>query len=292
MKGRADEKPKPKSALLTLLMGTCDPKSPLFALRLFRKTLVPIIWRLVDYFVRSHLRAEISAVSLTRQGRYLSRSWPKPGSVSQNVNMMPFRTHDRDSLPKELHQYWLLISSCVSDAADVEDIAYLSVHESFVAKGASQRRGGLHIETPGAVQDTELGETYTVGWGMGERRMNRLHGGIFFGSNVEDSCAIWPKWVVTDPQDPGVVGAGGSCEHLREYLGPPVLIRAGEVYWMTDRTPHEALAQESAGWRQFFRLVVGRVTLWYSKHNTANPLCPLPVDVRVIHEDKFAASLK
>jgi hypothetical protein len=288
MKGRS-ERPKPKSALLTLLMGTCDPKSPLFALRLFRKTLLPIIWRFVDDFVRSHLSAEVSAVSLTKQLRSLPQSWPQPRRVNLNVNMMPFRPHDRESLPERLHPYWQLIASCVSGATDVEDVAYLSVHESFVAKGASQRRGGLHIETPGAVQ-AEFGEMYTVGWGLGERQRNRLHGGIFFGSNVAGSCAIWPKWLVTDPHVPGVVGAGGSCEHLREYLGPSVLIRAGEVYWMTDRTPHEALAQECEGWRQFFRLVVGRVTVWHSKHNTANPLCPLPLDVRVIDEDKFAAS--
>jgi hypothetical protein len=104
---------------------------------------------------------------------------------------------------------------------------------------------------------------------------------------VAGACVIWPKWIVTDPHDPGVVGAGGSCEHLRDYLGPPVLMEAEEIYWMTDRTPHEVRPQAHTGWRQFFRLVVGKVTVWHVK-NTANALWPLPPDVRVVHEDEFA----
>jgi hypothetical protein len=36
--------------------------------------------------------------------------------------------------------------------------------------------------------------------------------------------------------------------------------------------------------------VVGKVSVWYSKHNTTNPLCPVPPGVLVIDDDKFAAA--
>ncbi len=276
-----------KKALLTVLLGTYDVGSSLYALRLFRKTLLPMVWREVDESVRSHLSFEVSAVSLKQQRYYVNL--PLATTKAVNVNMLPINTRDKKSLPKELSQYWELIQTCVGNTEDAPEIAYLTVHESFVEKGGLQRRGGLHIETPGTVEDTELGEKYSVGWGVGERRRNRLYGGIFFGSNMTSSCAIWPNVLVVNPHEPGVVGAGGACEYLREYLGPPRLMPAGEIFWMTDRTPHEALPQIEKGWRQFFRLVVGKVSVWYSKHNTANPRCPLPSDVKVIHEDKFVA---
>ena len=296
-----------KNALLTVLLGTTDPGSSLYALRLFRKTLIPIIWRMVDSFVWAHLSFETSAV-LTVQG-WRTRLWPEPHKKPLNVNMMPFRMGRQESLPSELLGYWNLIDCCLREVSPEgrEEIGYVSVHETFVLKGGSQRRGGLHIETPGALLDTAIGDSYTIGWGVGERTKHHLvggelfvvsvvpfqkpflFGGIFFGSTMSNSCAIWPNVLVVDPHVPGVVGAGGSCEHLREYLGPGArMMNEGELWWMTDRTPHEALPQEKEGWRQFFRLVVGKVTVWYSKHNTPNPLCELPPDVRVIDEDKFA----
>jgi hypothetical protein len=76
----------------------------------------------------------------------------------------------------------------------------------------------------------------------------KLHGGIFFGSNVSGTCAIWPNKIVVDVDDPGAVGTGGSCEHLRHYLGPALEMKAREIWWMTDRTPHEALPQRRGEW--------------------------------------------
>jgi hypothetical protein len=42
---------------------------------------------------------------------------------------------------------------------------------------------------------------------------------------------------------------------------------------------------EQDGDRQFFRLVVGRISAWYSAHSTANPL--VEPDAPVVHGDKF-----
>ena len=37
--------------------------------------------------------------------------------------------------------------------------------------------------------------------------------------------------------------------------------------------------------RRYFRLVVGKVSHWYSRHSTANPL--VKPDAKVLDEDKF-----
>ena len=77
-------------------------------------------------------------------------------------------------------------------------------------------------------------------------------------------------------------------------LGPCTrTLEAGELIWMTDRTPHESLpipaAAASAGTRrQYFRLVVGQVSAWFADHSTPNPLGTVPPpEVRIVHGDKF-----
>jgi hypothetical protein len=84
-----------------------------------------------------------------------------------------------------------------------------------------------------------------------------------------------------------MVDKGGGCEYLREWIGTGTKLQANELIWMTDRTPHEALPQQSSGNRQFFRLVMPSVSHWFAKHSTANPKVPLPDHVKVIEGDKF-----
>jgi hypothetical protein len=77
---------------------------------------------------------------------------------------------------------------------------------------------------------------------------------------------------------------------MRPRLGPPRLLEAGELCWLTDRTPHEALPLTRSTdrvYRQFFRLVVGPVDVWYARHSTPNPRGLQP-DARISFEDKFA----
>lgn len=53
------------------------------------------------------------------------------------------------------------------------------------------------------------------------------------------------------------------------------------------RTPHESLPLKRAAHRQFFRLVVGKIDVWYARHSTPNPACPVPDDVHISHVSKF-----
>jgi hypothetical protein len=78
--------------------------------------------------------------------------FPKPQDIS--VNMMPFVIGDRNSLPPQLHPYYdNLVLHCPYDESDVDKVGYISVQESMVEAGTSQRRAGLHIDSPGVFED-------------------------------------------------------------------------------------------------------------------------------------------
>ncbi|KAI9327833.1 hypothetical protein DFJ73DRAFT_964656 [Zopfochytrium polystomum] len=67
-------------------------------------------------------------------------------------------------------------------------------------------------------------------------------------------------------------------------------IAAQELVWLTDRTPHEALPVREKVFRQFFRLVTSKVTVWYAAHSTRNDergVVPQS-DVQIVEGDKFA----
>ena len=82
---------------------------------------------------------------------------------------MPIKLWDlENTLPSELQGYKAIIASCYYSnfKVDMEGkygtnndlIGYLTIHESYVEPGTTQRRPGLHIERPGVVasQDTRL----------------------------------------------------------------------------------------------------------------------------------------
>merc|ERR1712039_140944 len=111
-------------------------------------------------------------------------------------------------------------------------------------------------------------------------------------SNVDLSCRIWDCEV-----DPLVIGELGSLEHLRDILEtseeyPSKFLTAGDLVWLSDLTPHEALPLAMDSYRQYFRLVTHKVSVWYEKHSTKNPLgiVPDPEITRVLDYDKFVDS--
>ena len=112
--------------------------------------------------------------------------------------------------------------------------------------------------------------------------------GIWMASNVSGSCMVWPLQI-TSPEE--VIDAHGGIEPLRSRLGPGHALAANQLCWLTDRTPHEAVPWASSGscQRSFFRLVVGPIGVWYSRHNTRNPLGVEP-DAPISDEDKFGSA--
>lgn len=245
--------------------------------------------------------------------------FPEPQGIE--INMMPFVIGDRESVPAEYQQYWPLIQACSVPADQIGNIGYLTIHESAVPAGQSQRRPGLHIESPGRVLPVAHFNTAgpnfadhicsTVNWGAGRfvlqggtpgkgalrssrwpaaglspSRVGTIEGGIFMASTVASSTRVW-DCVVED------VGAGtkglGDCEHARDRLGPGWEVPANTIVWMTDRTPHESVPVQRDTYRQFFRLVTSQLSVWYAQHSTANRLGVKPgFGTRIIAASKFA----
>uniref|UniRef100_A0A7S3P7I3 Uncharacterized protein n=1 Tax=Amphora coffeiformis TaxID=265554 RepID=A0A7S3P7I3_9STRA len=227
-------------------------------------------------------------------GKVNQVEFPPPNN--RNVNMMPIILGHIDSLPADLQCYYPLLDACPYYQDEVGKVAYLTIIESHVDTGATQRRPGLHIESPGVFADPPPHNTETTTcsfspgvehpWGQGVFfGPDRFEGGIYIASNQDDSTQVWDALV--DRTIPGIVDRHGGCEHLRGLVGPGTKLGAGDLVWMTDCTPHEAMPQTTAGVRQFFRLVMPYVSHWYADHSTVNPKVPVPPSVTVIHGNKF-----
>lgn len=217
-----------------------------------------------------------------------------PPPRDRNVNMMPFVLGDRASLPDDLADYWHMIeeADCTFEPGR---IAYLTVQESWVRVGETQRRPGIHTDG-----------TAVFGWGGGA-----------WGGGISDPQPAkpppkpanpWPRPWPNRPSEPlpkknGIYTAStdGRCCFWNEarydvdthgaLLAPPVgtclFACPSTLYWLTDRTPHESLPAQEDGYRQFFRVVSHEIGVWFTRHNTPNPL-GVKSDVIILDDDKFA----
>ena len=94
----------------------------------------------------------------------------------------------------------------------------LTIQESWVKKGTTQRRPGLHVDSPGKVKiKNEESDTYIEGegssrpyrghpWGDGCAHRGQddvviLRGGIYLASSIQFSCRAWNCRV-----QPGAIG--------------------------------------------------------------------------------------
>ena len=208
------------------------------------------------------------------------------------VNMMPILGSTillAASLPACCQQYKPIIEKCLqrlqtAKSAGSEPVVYLTIDERPVQRGESQRRGGVHVESPGILPlhvpadgtNSSTNGIYIPGaehhWGQGMMmRTEVIQGGIFMASNVSDSCAVW-NCHIHDPEG-DVVGPHGDIRRLADLLGPPSMqLAGGDLVWMSDKTPHQSLPLRQDTHRQYFRLVTGPVTSWFADHSTANPL--------------------
>lgn len=181
---------------------------------------------------------------------------------------------------------------------------------------------------PGKIHSLPRWHPWGFGRSMG---VGKFEGGIFLASTVSDSCHVYnaiiprelvgrggevehlrdelrgyfsepPKPRTRWPDDPGRYGSHANCARCHAHMEGdnvfeqmrvkrPVSLQAGELVWMTDRTPHESVPLQGDGTgaplrRQFFRLVAGPIDMWYAAHSTPNPLGTAP-EARVVSHDKF-----
>lgn len=153
------------------------------------------------------------------------------------INMMPFLLQNEESLPACCRPYWPLIQLC-AERQTTSTVAYLTIDERPAAAGKSQRRGGLHIESPGFLpvvsgiksQASSMGDIasgyqesrFVPGvehnWGQGVMsRDETVEGGVFMASSVAGTTAVWNCNVSNEGG--GVVGKLGNIERLRPVLG-------------------------------------------------------------------------
>lgn len=180
-----------------------------------------------------------------------------PTPADRKVNMMPIVMGDDDTVPDDLKGYLPLIRQCDLDEGST---VYLTVHESFVEEGESQRRGGAHIEAP-------TGMSWGGTWGGMDK-------GLYMAS-TDGRTLLWDY-----------VSEDGDSHGALEPEGPSFMALPNMMYWLTDHTPHEAVVADKSGYRQFFRLVSEDVSVWFTQHNTPNPLGVMPT-CPMVDDNKF-----
>lgn len=294
-----------------LLCATLDPTHPLSKLRANGLVWSTIFKTVDDDIAERHIRPTEDAYKILYDESgygwtsYCQFTFPPPTGI--NINMMPIDLCDLSTYPPFLEPYRRLLWVCMRFSIHLHKTAYLTIHESNVPIGETQRRPGLHIESPTILerggtfmkQDFNNPTYWALSWGCGAYCGGDLPmDGIFMASTVSNSAQVFPAHIHDSHL---VADRHGGIEPLRAYLGTPYKIKKNELVWMTDKTPHESLPvfpEEPTApdapppthvYRQFFRLVLGKVSVWYANHNTANPLYT-PEDVIVSYDNKFAGS--
>ncbi len=212
-----------------------------------------------------------------------SVTFPAPQGL--RVNMMPIVMGDHATVPPELRGYTGLIDLCTFDPGST---VYLTVDESQVLRGQTQRRPGVHTD---GVKIGAWGGGSGGGWGGGSQPAPKpkpkpstgafgggglqRHEGIYIAS-TDGATRLWD----TQTWDVDHLGACAAPALPEVRMAPSMLT------WITDRTPHEALPAEVDGYRQFFRLVSANVYGWFAKHSTPNPL-GIPPAVPIFTHSKF-----
>eukprot|EP01083_Nonionella_stella_P063045 163872_1 len=297
-----------------LLMGVYDDTNSLSIFRGMRY-IIEKIWKMVVCFNDVYWKPFIET-NEERNGMYYTTAsvlynrnrFPPPTNI--NINMMPFimsRSFAESKLPNFLSRYWKIIHMCdpmTGTWTEHGKICFLTIQESVVDEDRTQRRPGLHVETPGPVSVKGGGNNkehvHSYFWGKGRigtdedgfrhSKTLRKEGGIYMASSVENSCAVWDCKIVKY-KGKEALGHLGNIEHLRRHLPGDRRWVMDEncIYWLTDRTPHESLPMEKTGCRQFFRLVTHNVSVWYEQHNTKNPNGVVPDKrfTRIIKKSKF-----
>jgi len=111
-----------------------------------------MIWGMVCDLWRQNIARDGIFASVVAQVAF-----PSPKNI--NINMMPFIMGHAESIPSEYRHYQAMIDQCPIDVQEWGKVGYLTIHESYVKPGESQRRSGLHTESPGVLM-SDRGRVY------------------------------------------------------------------------------------------------------------------------------------
>lgn len=194
-----------------------------------------------------------------------------------NVNMLPIDGHDCSTIPGMLFQYREEIYRCrdrlIGPPQQKRELCFITISESEVLRGNSQRRPGIHVERNGS-------DAWGGSWGGG---------GVFLATDTPDSLRIW------DTEIPlGLIKGGGEIEYqaleaIAHPDAPSFMAKPNTLYQISDRVPHESVPLKKDSYRRFFRFVGPDVGAWFADHSTHNPNLSLEDSgVKVIHGSKFS----
>jgi hypothetical protein len=187
--------------------------------------------------------------------------------VPVNCHMMPIVQGDPDSLPEWCAPYRGFVRK---HALERGEIGYLTVQESHVQEGKSQRgysrlgsRRNVHVEVGWLEGLLCWGSVPT--WGGNANVILDPDTRVLIANSIPDTCQIWDgqEWAHTQDGDLG--------EHLDRYPEASGKRMADSALWEIGiLTPHECLVQSAGGFRQFVRLV-GRGVTGREPYFTHNP---------------------
>lgn len=183
-----------------------------------------------------------------------------PPYAGIRIMMMPYRIDDPDgTLPSRLSPWFdtLLHMGMLSDPG----VGYLTIDESLVRAGETQRRPGLHVD--GVGPDGGIG-----GWGGG---------GGGWGSSGMTMVSSHVGCVAYDQAFSGYPRPNGDCSHLEDQLDEEyeTVLQANTVYWCSPLAVHRSLPMELDTYRQFCRVSFPSDAPWYEGY-TPNPRGVMP----------------
>lgn len=227
-----------------------------------------------------------------------------PAFTGIKCNMMPFIQGDSKSIPDEYKAYADIINNIYLEKGL---IGYLTIDESFVEGGKSQRgfnsKGidrNVHVEV-GSLKSQKMfgswGDSGGGSWGGSGGGSWGGSGGGSWGSNNGGSWGgEWGSngkrsktFLHRDTQvlianslsntcrywnniETRYTDDGDLSEYIKDYPEKTgILMKSGEVAKISIFTPHEAISQPKSSNRQFFR-IIGDGVIGGEDYFTVNPL--------------------
>lgn len=194
-----------------------------------------------------------------------------PEFTGIRCNMMPFIQGDSTSLPDMFKPYSKIVEQ---NYLEKGEIGYLTIDESFVEGGKSQRgynsKGidrNVHIE----VGRNKFGNRWGgngggTSWGGRGKVMLDNSTKVLIANNISDTCKYWNVLEMSETED------GDLSDYIHKYPeNTGESLKSGEVAKISIFTPHECIPQKESGYRQFFR-VVGKGVSGREDYFTINPL--------------------
>lgn len=196
-----------------------------------------------------------------------------PEFTGARCYMMPMIQGRPESLPAEFSGYADAVERFVM-AGEEGQLGYITIDESFVESGKSQRGYGagertLHTEACRSEKLLTWGPT----WGPAREDPNSpgfvelardLR--VVIANSIADTCMVWDVDVLDTTFD------GDLSLRAAEFpRSAGRMMAAGEVMEIGIFTPHEPIPQPVSGERQFFR-IVGKGVYGREPYFTLNPV--------------------